>query len=175
MMMEWIHPGLFFILGAFLIPLIKGKWKKAYLLIIPSLAFIDLLLMQEGVFGRVPFLEYTLILGRVDKLALVFGYIFVIAAFCMTLYALNVKEDGHHIAAFLYVGSTLGVVFAGDLFSLYLFVEIMAWASLFLIWYRKTKAIVRSGVTLHHGAYLRWRLPAGRHHIACAGHGFDSI
>ncbi len=151
-MIEWIHPGLIFIFGTLLIPVLRGKWKKAYLLLLPIAALIDLILMSKGVFGAIPlsvwhirFSEYVLTFGRVDELSLVFGYIFVIAAFCMTLYALHVKEDGHHIAAFLYVGSTLGVVFAGDLFSLYLFVEIMAWASLFLIWYRKTRASSEAG------------------------------
>ncbi len=144
-MIEWLHPGLVFIFGALLIPVLKGKWKKTYLLLLPIVALIDLLFISEGVFWRIPFLEYELIFGRVDRLSLVFAYVFVIAAFCMTLYALHVKEDGQHVAAFLYVGSTLGVVFAGDLFTLYLFWEIMAWSSLFLIWYRKTKASSEAG------------------------------
>ena len=144
-MTEWLHPGLVFILGAFLIPVLKGRWKKAYLLLLPLVALLDLSLMSEGTFWSFPLSDYVLTFGSVDKLSLVFAYVFVIASFCMTLYALHVKEDGQHVAAFLYVGSALGVVFAGDLFSLYLFWEIMAWASLFLIWYRKTKASSEAG------------------------------
>jgi len=144
-MIEWLHPGLIFILGALLIPVLKGKWKQIYLLLLPIVALIDLLYMSKGVFWRLPLLEYELVFGRVDQLSLVFGYVFVIASFCMTLYALHVKEDGQHVAAFLYVGSTLGVVFAGDLFTLYLFWEVMAFSSLFLIWYRKTKASSEAG------------------------------
>jgi len=144
-MIEWMHPGLIFIFGALLIPVLKGKWKKTYLLLLPIVALIDLLYMGKGVFWRIPLLEYELVFGRVDQLSMVFGYVFVIAAFCMTLYALHVKEDGQHVSAFLYVGSTLGVVFAGDLFTLYLFWEVMAFSSLFLIWYRKTKASSEAG------------------------------
>ncbi|RJS80836.1 Na(+)/H(+) antiporter subunit D [Methanophagales archaeon] len=144
-MSEWLHPGLIFILGALLIPVLKGKWKQIYLLLLPIAALIDLLYMSKGVFWRLPLLEYELVFGRVDQLSLVFGYVFVIAAFCMTLYALHVKEDGQHVSAFLYIGSTLGVVFAGDLFTLYLFWEVMAFSSLFLIWYRKTKASSEAG------------------------------
>ena len=146
-MIEWVHPGLIFILGALLIPVLKGRWKKIYLLLLPIAALIDLLYMStsKGVFWRIPLLGYELVFGRVDQLSLVFGYVFTIAAFCMTLYALHVKEDGQHVSAFLYVGSTLGVVFAGDLFTLYLFWEVMAFSSLFLIWYRKTKASSEAG------------------------------
>ena len=139
-MIEWVHPGFIFIFGALLIPFLKGKWQKAYLLLLPTAAFISLLRMSTGVFWRIPFLEYELILGRVDKLSLVFAYIFVIAAFCMTLYALHVERSGEHVAAFSYVGSTLGVVFAGDLYTLTIFWEIMAISSIFLIGYRGTSS-----------------------------------
>jgi multicomponent Na+:H+ antiporter subunit D len=139
-MIEWVHPGFVFIFGALLIPFLKGKWQKAYLLLLPTAAFISLLRMSTGVFWRIPFLEYELVLGRVDKLSLVFAYIFVIAAFCMTLYALHVERRGEHVAAFLYVGSTIGVVFAGDLYTLTIFWEIMAISSIFLIGYRGTSA-----------------------------------
>jgi len=139
-MIEWVHPGLILIFGALLIPFLKGKWQKAYLLLLPILAFIDLLHMSTGVFWRIPFLEYELVLGRVDKLSMVFGYIFVIAAFCMTLFALHVERRGEHVAAFLYVGGTLGVVFAGDLYTLTIFWELMAISSIFLIGYRGTSS-----------------------------------
>ncbi|MEA2075084.1 MAG: Na(+)/H(+) antiporter subunit D [Euryarchaeota archaeon] len=141
-MIEWGHPGLIFIFGAFLIPLFKGKWKQAYLLLPPTAAFIDLLVMSRGAFGTIPysawhfpFLEYELVFGRVDKLSMVFGYIFVIAAFCTILYALHVKSSSEHMSAFFYVGGAIGVVFAGDLFTLYIFWEIMSIASMLLIWF----------------------------------------
>ena len=44
-----------------------------------------------------------------------------------------------HMASLVYIGSALGVVFAGDLISLYFFWEVMAVASTFLILARRTK------------------------------------
>lgn len=151
-MIEWFHPGLIYLLGALLIPLFKGRLKKAYLLFLPILAFVNLVLTSKGVFlseGKtwiLPFLGYDLILGRIDRLSMVFAYVFVIASFCMMLYSLHIKEEGQHVAAYLYVGSTLGVVFAGDLVTLFFFWEVMAWSALFLIWYRKTKAAYAAGL-----------------------------
>lgn len=149
-MIEWLHPGLIFLVGALLIPLLKGRWRQVYLLLLPAAAFMDLILITKGVFGDGPFwqlsfLGYELTLGRVDRLSMVFAYVFVIASFCMTIYALHVKETGQHLAAFIYVGSTLGVVFAGDLFTLFFFWEVMAWSSMLLIWYRKTKQAFGAG------------------------------
>ena len=151
-MIEWFHPGLVYLLGALLIPLFRGRLKKVYLLSLPILAFVNLLLISKGFFlseGKtwvLPFLGYDLILGRIDRLSMVFAYVFIIASFCMMLYALHVKGEGQHVAAYFHVGSTLGVVFAGDLFTLFFFWEVMAWSALFLIWHRKTRAAYGAGL-----------------------------
>jgi multicomponent Na+:H+ antiporter subunit D len=150
-MIDWFHPGLIYILGSALIPLFKGTLRKVILLLLPVLAFVNLLLISKGVFlsgGKTwvfSFLGFDLILGRIDPLSMVFAYVFVIASFCMILFALHVKEDGQHISANLYAGSTLGVVFAGDLLTLFFFWETMAWSALFLIWYRKNRTSFNAG------------------------------
>ncbi len=43
-----------------------------------------------------------------------------------SLFALRVKDDLQHAAALVYAGGALGVTFAGDLVSLYVFWELMA-------------------------------------------------
>ena len=144
-MIKAVPPALIFILGALLIPLLKGKSKQVYLLLIPAVAFMDLLHLEPGTSWVYQFLGYKLIFCQVDRLSLVVGYIFVIIGFLAILYALHIQEDGQHIAAFLYVGSSLGVVFAGDYFSLFAFWEIMAVASVFLIWFQKEKDSLNAG------------------------------
>jgi multicomponent Na+:H+ antiporter subunit D len=66
-------------------------------------------------------------------------------AFLGALYALHVKEDGHHIAGSFYIGSSLGAVFAGDYLTLFIFWEIMAFSSVFLVWYRKEQRSIDAG------------------------------
>ena len=140
-----VPPAAIFIVGALFIPLFRGRLRQLYLLAIPVVAFFNVLYMQEGVYWIHHFMEYDLTLGRVDLLSKCFGYVFVIAAFCMTLYALHVKETGQHVAAFIYVGSALGVVFAGDLLTLFIFWEFLAWSSVCLVWYRRRKASIDAG------------------------------
>ncbi|MBI4495371.1 MAG: Na(+)/H(+) antiporter subunit D [Deltaproteobacteria bacterium] len=144
-MIASVPPAVLFILGALLIPLLKGRIKSAYLLLLPLLAFLHLLRLPEGNHWIFEFMGYHLILGRVDKLSLVFGYIFVLITFIANLYALHVKDDVQHMAAFIYAGSALGVTFAGDFFSLFVFWEMLAAASTFLIWSRRTEASLRAG------------------------------
>jgi multicomponent Na+:H+ antiporter subunit D len=146
MMTNPVPPGIIFLLGALLIPLIRPRvLKQAYLLLIAVITFVDILLLKPGTSWVYKFLEYELIFARVDRLSLCVGYVFVIIGFLAILYALHVKEDGQHVAAFMYVGSSLGVVFAGDLFTIFFFWEIMAATSVFLIWYSRSKESLDAG------------------------------
>ena len=145
-MIKPLPPAAIFILGALLIPLARTKrLKQLILLLVPAVAFLDLLYMSHGIYWIYPFLGYELVLGKVDKLSMCFGYIFVIVAFLGMIYAIHVKEDGQHIATFFHIGSSLGVVFAGDLFTLLIFWEIMAVSGVFLIWYQRDKAALDAG------------------------------
>ncbi|MBI5238499.1 MAG: Na(+)/H(+) antiporter subunit D [Deltaproteobacteria bacterium] len=144
-MIEWAHPGLILIIGAILVPFLKGGVKQTYLLLLPAAAFIAVAYMPLGVHGEVRVLDYLMTFGRVDRLSLAFGYIFTLMAFIGMVYGLHVKNDGEHIAALLYAGSSIGVVFAGDLLTLFVFWEVMAFSSLFLVWLRGDKASNAAG------------------------------
>ena len=151
-MIDAIPPAFIYIIGVLAIPFLKGTLKKAWLVAIPIVAFIDLLYIKKGVdFDTTvikftaTFLDQQLIFGRVDKLSVVFAVIFILASLIGIIYALHIKEDAHHISAFLYVGGALGVVFAGDFLTLFLFWELMAVGSVFLIWFRRKKAAIDAG------------------------------
>lgn len=135
-MIEWVHPGLLLIFGAALIPFLKGKVKEGYLVALPAAAFLLVVFLDPGRYGVFNFLGNELVMGRVDKMSLVFSYIFTLMATIGMVYALHVKNDLEHIAGLTYAGSALGVVFSGDLFTLFLFWEIMAFASVMLVWAR---------------------------------------
>jgi multicomponent Na+:H+ antiporter subunit D len=144
-MIKAVPPAMLFILGALLIPLLRGKLRQIYLLAVPALAFLDILQLKRGTSWVYHFIGYELVFCHVDRLSLVVGYVFVIIGFLAILYSLHVEEDGQHVAAFLYMGSSLGVAFAGDYFSLFAFWEIMAVSSVFLVWYQKEKRSLDAG------------------------------
>lgn len=133
-------PAFVFIVGALLIPFFKGKIKSGFMLAMPILAFITLCNTPNGNYWVLDMLDYDVVLGRVDALSRVFGYIFCIVSFIGVIFALNIEDDLQYCSAFAYAGGALGVTFAGDVFSLYIFWEIMAVASTFLILARRTKA-----------------------------------
>ncbi|MBP8819073.1 MAG: Na(+)/H(+) antiporter subunit D [Syntrophomonadaceae bacterium] len=137
-MTSFIPPSAVFIAGAFLLPFFKGKLQKLLIILLPVLAFISMHLLPTGNSGLVEFLEYILVFNRVDRLSLVFGNVFIIMAFAGAIYSLHEKDISQIIAAFIYVGSALGAVFAGDYITLYIFWEAMAFSSVYLIAVRKT-------------------------------------
>ncbi|MEM3178990.1 MAG: Na(+)/H(+) antiporter subunit D [Archaeoglobaceae archaeon] len=162
--MIWIHPGILAIAGAFLIPLIPSRFvRKIYFLSLPISSLLILLLTSQGFFGETPFTSWRiqfvdkeLILARIDALSLVFAYAFAIIAICASVYSLHIRNDWEHFVAMIYFGSTLGAVFAGDLFTLYIFWETMAISAVFLIWFRGTRASRNAGFR-----YLIWHVIGG--------------
>jgi len=144
----WIHPSLILICGAVLLPLIPNALKKAFLLFVPLAAFAVVLSMlgqPDALHGQIDFLRWTLTFGRVDKLSLVFAVIMSGMACIGTLYGLHVEEDAQHSASWIYVSGSLGAIFAGDLLVLFLFWEVMAFSSVFLVWFRRTLESTRAG------------------------------
>lgn len=144
-MIDTLPPAAIFIAGALLVPFIKGRWKKIFLLMVPVAGFTNLINIPTGSHGVVAFLDYHLVFCQVDRLSLLFGYIFHLVSFIAILYALHVKDDLQHMAGLVYAGSALGVVFAGDLFSFFVFWEMLTVSSIFLIWSRRTSAALGAG------------------------------
>ena len=141
-----LSPGLILIIGAALVPLLRGNLRSAYMLALPIAAFWHLLGLPYGEFGHLQVFGMELTTLRVDRLSTVFGYIFLIAAFLGLLYALHVKDTLQHVAALAYAGSAVGAVFAGDLITLFVYWEGTAIASVFLIWASRTERAFAAGM-----------------------------
>lgn len=141
-----IHPTTWFLMGAVLLPFLnkKDKLKKSILIGIPLVAFTLIHWLPDS-FGHVSYMGFDLVFGRVDQLTRVFLHVFTIMALIGCIYGLHVKETGQHIAAFLYVGGSLGVTLCGDYLTLFIFWEMMAFASTFLVWYRKKRRSIEAG------------------------------
>jgi multicomponent Na+:H+ antiporter subunit D len=140
-----LPPAALIIGGAVLVPLLKGRARNLFTILLPAAAFLFIAQLEPGTGWQARFLGYDLTLLRVDKLSKIFGYIFTLNAFAAFLYAYYLKEASQHVAALCYIGSALGVVFAGDLITLYLFWEVMAVTSTLLILSRKSERAFGAG------------------------------
>jgi len=70
-MIKSLPPALIFMLGAFLIPLLKGRIKSGYMLALPVIAYLNLLNLPVGSSWKTAFLDFPIILCRADKLSMV--------------------------------------------------------------------------------------------------------
>ncbi len=142
---DWLHPSLVLIAGTLVLPLLKGRAMQAWMVLLPLAVLGTLWMAQPGEHGQMAFLGMELVTGRVDELAMVFGWVFGTVLLIGAIYALHVNDRVQHVAAFLYGASALGVVFAGDLITLYVFWELMVITSVWLIWRRKTEVSFNAG------------------------------
>ncbi len=145
-MINNLPPGTILIVGALLLPLLRGRVQKAYLVALPLISAAHLLSLDNGLLSHLELFGYQLTLIRIDKLSLVWGYIFHIAAFLCAIYALHVKDTLQHVSGMIYAGAAISAVFAGDLVTLFIFWELTAISSVFLIWARRSERSFRTGM-----------------------------
>ncbi|MEJ2201266.1 MAG: Na(+)/H(+) antiporter subunit D [Desulfuromonadaceae bacterium] len=134
-----LHPSLLFFAGALLLWLLPLLGRRILILLVPAAAFAIITQLEPGTYYGYQLFGFDLNLLRVDKLSKAFGYVFTINAFACFLFAQHLKTRYEHTAALAYIGAALGAVFASDLISLYLFWEVMAVTSTFLVLARQTE------------------------------------
>ena len=127
-------PALLYFAGAIVIPWLPARLRQVMFLAVTVISFGFIVNLNPGESLGLSFLDLELVPLRVDGLSLAFGYVFSLVAFLGGLYAFHLKDRSQQVAALLYAGAALGAVFAGDLFSLFVFWEIMLIGSSYLIW-----------------------------------------
>jgi multicomponent Na+:H+ antiporter subunit D len=132
-----LHPCLILLVGGALVPLLKGRYQQLFILFMPILGLANLWGLHTGETMAFSFLGMDLNLCRVDKMAMLFGYLFHIAAFLCLLFALHVKDNTQLSTGMMYAGSAVGAVFAGDFATLFFFWELLAITSVYQVWARK--------------------------------------
>ncbi len=153
---EPIPPAIVFMLGALLVPFLKGPVRAIYMLALPVFSLVTVIGADHGAYWTYEAFGETLSFFRIDQTSLVFSYIFHLAAFLGVLYALHVKDRLQDTAGIIYAGSALGAVFAGDLVTFLIFWEVMAFSSVFMILARRTPESNKSAMR-----YLMVQLVSG--------------
>lgn len=140
-----LHPGFLLFIVACAAALTSGRLRQIVMLAGTALTCYSVWQLSPEASWTFAVPEHTLNLLHVDRLSHVFGLIFSLTAGIGCLYALHAQHGGEHAAALVYAGAALGVVFAGDLITLFVFWELMAVASLFVIWYGGTARAQAAG------------------------------
>lgn len=135
-----------FYIAAIIVAFSRGWISSLVMVAVPIVGGLHLWFnVDPGLEVGYSLLNYDLTLVRTDRLSLLFGYLFHIAALLASIFALHVRDPVQKTAGMLYAGSALGAVFAGDLITLFIFWELLALTSVFLIWARRTKRAMNAG------------------------------
>lgn len=111
-------PPLLMILGAALLGIVPASLRAPWCILVP--------LAGLGSLWQTP--------GEADRLAMVFGTIFLLIAAIGGIYAFHLKDRLQQISALIYGGGALGVVLAKDYYTLFIYWELMAVSSTYLVW-----------------------------------------
>ncbi len=141
-----LSPAWTLIAGAALVPFLHGAARGLWTIAVPLTGLLQLWLLPAGEFGQLQFLGEQLVLVRVDRWSSLFTLIFLIAALLSSIYALHVRDWVQPTAGLAYAGAATGAILAGDLLTLFVFWELTAVTSVFLIWARRSERAFRAGM-----------------------------
>jgi len=170
-----INPGIIIILLGMLAAIVPiSQFRKALVVIAPIIAgamIFQIYDRQEVLAGIIDIGPVTLTTLRIDALSMIWGYVFCLAGVLNGIYGLHEKCKITDSSALIYMGSAIAGVFAGDLLTLFIFWELAAISSVFLIWkggegsfkagVRYLAIHVASGVFLLAGAVIYGRSQGG--------------
>jgi multicomponent Na+:H+ antiporter subunit D len=141
-----LHPGLILFVTAALVALLPGRARRVAMLA-GSLAAVAaaLDLPAEGLAWAPQIAGYQIELLRVDSLSRIFALVFTLITFVGAVFALHVPARAEHAAVLVYAGGALGVTLAGDWIAVIVFWELMAAASLAVVWLGRTPESSRAG------------------------------
>ena len=139
------HPATALILGGLAAAVLRGRFASMALVLAPILGFWHIYTLELGSTSNLALFGYDIIGVAVDQQAKLFGYLFHLAALVAGIYSFHLRDPWQISMALLYAATAVGVAFAGDMLSLFLWWEGLAITSVFQIWGRNTKQAEESG------------------------------
>jgi multicomponent Na+:H+ antiporter subunit D len=128
-----MNPAVILLVGAAVAAILPGAVRRSAMLAALGLSGFQLYRLGLGEYGALSFFGADALMLRIDPLARLFGIVFHIAAALNVVYAWRQKDRIQDFAALAYPAAALGGVLAGDLVTLFVWWEIAAIASVFLV------------------------------------------
>ncbi|MEX2328403.1 MAG: Na(+)/H(+) antiporter subunit D [Nitriliruptoraceae bacterium] len=141
-----MHPGLPLLIAAALVWWTPRRVTQVLLVVAPLVSLALIAGIDASTSVTTTWLGFEVEPMRADRLALAFGWIFAIAALIAGIYGIAIVRDREPTSVLAYAGAAMGVVFAGDLLTLFVFWEIKAIASTFVILNRRGGNSDRAGM-----------------------------
>ncbi len=139
-------PAFIMILGAMLIPVVRPSFRPVLLILVPLLTLLMIWNLDDGVLLTARFLGYEVELVEASNVRRLFATIFALMAMIGGFFAFQHARVVEMSASMAYAAGAVGVSFAGDLITLFLFWEFMALFSTVVVWCGGTEEARRAGI-----------------------------
>jgi len=145
-MSDLLSPALILVISALLTGILRGHWRTALILLAPVATLWAVWQVPDGVMSTVTFLGYQIEPVEGSALRRLFATIFAIMTFAGGLYAFRHARWYELAAAQAYAAGAIGVCFAGDLITMFIYWEMMALFSTIIVWCGGTPAARAAGI-----------------------------
>jgi len=146
-MFEFVMPPAFILIaGAVLVALSRPALRPIIALLAPLITLYAIWQVPDGVQLTTTFLGYQIELVEGSALRRMFATVFALMAFGGVLFAFRQSEWYELSAAMVYAAGAIGVSFAGDLITLFIFWELMALFSTVVVWCGGTESARAAGI-----------------------------
>ncbi|WP_018247419.1 proton-conducting transporter transmembrane domain-containing protein [Orenia marismortui] len=132
-----MNPGVIYFFSAIILYFSKDRLRQVISVLTSIFALIIIYKLSPDQQIALPFLDFNLVLLKVDHIGKLIALIFSFFALCSTIYALKLADKKYYLLANIYIGSSIAILFVGDLFSFYVLWEMMTISSYFLIFTNK--------------------------------------
>jgi len=129
-----LPPALILLAGAALVALTRGPLRNLVLLVSPLLTLWAIWQVGDGVVMTGSFLGYDIEPVEGSAVRRLFATVFALMALVGGLFAYRQARVYELACAYAYAAGAVGVAFAGDLITLFLYWELMAIFSTALVW-----------------------------------------
>lgn len=143
---ESFPPAFVLLFAAILIGLVKGHARTTVLLLAPIITLWCIWQIPDGVQSTVQFLSYTLEPIEGSALRRIFATVFAIMVFVGGLFSFRIAQWHELAAAYAYAAGAIGVCFAGDLITLFIYWELMAIFSTVVVFCGGTQGAKAAGI-----------------------------
>jgi multicomponent Na+:H+ antiporter subunit D len=141
-----IPPALVLLSGALLIAITRGLLRNSVLLLAPLITLWAVWQIGDGVEVVGSFLGYEIQPVEGSAVRRLFATVFTLMALIGGLFAFRQARTAELAAAFAYAAGAVGVAFAGDLITMFLYWELMAIFSTVLVWCGGTPQARAAGI-----------------------------
>jgi len=145
-MFDVLPPALIMLGGAVLIGLTRGHLRNLFVLGTPLVTLWAVWQIPDGIVATVTFLDYLIEPIEGSPVRRLFATIFAMMAFGGGLYAFRQAKWYELAAAYIYAAGAIGVSFAGDLITFFLYWELMALFSTVVVWCGGTPGARAAGI-----------------------------